>query len=278
MRFKIEAEEWSNVLEAASVYQDEAVLNLKEDGILMRVHDESNTAVYNTLIPKSVLSEYERGEYNRVGIYVEQLGNITPSTSDEVLVELDGYKIRTVVGTRDYKIPNIDPDQVSGTPEMVPQLELPVKIRLGPDKILSYIADAYSHVFNNKRGHYFIQAQEGVLVLWCKRDDYELVEHFHWEDFEGYDIDWEAATVTDSMEGDPTEMKKITSIIAIQLTKGMRFFSDTARLEMGHGMPMKMVSESESGIKHSWIIPPRFPKEGEPSQVPENVIKDRTVL
>lgn len=277
MRFKIEAEELSNVLQAASQYQDEAVLNLKEKGILMRVHDESQTAVYNSLIPASSLSEYEIGEHPRIGIYVQRMAEIIPSNSTDVLIELEDYKINANFGGRDYKIPNIDPDQVSGTPEMVPSLDLPVNITFDPDLIIDSINEAASHVYGGGGGHYFMQAQEGVFIIWAKQDDFEFTEHFHWEDFNDYDIDWQAATKSDTMPGDPTEDRKMVNIFAVELTKNMKFFSDTARLEMGHAMPIKMVSESETGIKHSWIVPPRFPKEGQVSEVPQRVIKERSV-
>lgn len=278
MRFKIEAEELSNVLNAASAYQEEAVLNLKEKGILVRVHDKSQTAVYNSLIPASALGEYEIGEHPRIGIYVDRMNDIIPTTSDDVLVELEDYKININFGGRDYKLGNIDPDQVSGTPEMVPALDLPINITLDPNKITDAIDEVANHVYGGEGGDYFIQAQEGVLIIWGKQDDFEFTEHFHWEDFEDYDIDWQAATPSDSMPGNPSETKKMINIFSVDLTKDMTFFSDTARLEMGHGMPIKMVSESDTGIKHSWIVPPRFPKQGQVSEIPQRVIKERSVV
>lgn len=272
MRFTLDASEWKDVLKAASSYNDEAVINLKERGLLMRVQDGSNTGLYNTLIPKELMHEYNRGEHPRVGIYVEQLKNLTPSTDDPITVALDDYKIKATVGSRTYTTGNIDPDQVSSEPESVPNLDMPCKAKLDPDLIMSFIKDASNHIHSSSAGHFFISARKDGLHLWSRKDDNQIHDSWSWSDFEAHTLEWDSAGAIAEMPGDPIEEERMTSILSIPLTKDMVFFSDLVRLEMGHGMPLKMVSESEEGIKHSWIVPPRYPKDTEQSEIPESII------
>lgn len=278
MKFTLPSEELYDILSSASGYHEEAVFKLKEDKILIRVQDESQTALYSSLIPGNVLSEYKKGEHPRIGFYIEETLKALPNDDTSVTVELDGPRILLSVGSREYRTPNIDPDAVNSEPDTVPKLDLPVEIYLNPDKLLSFIDDAARHVYSSDSGYYFIRAQEGAMYLWSKKDDYEISDYFHWEDFDDYDIDWKNASGMDNMPGNPIEEKRISAILAIPLTKPISPSNDIVKMEMGHGMPLKMVSESDAGVKHSWIVPPRFPTNSQASEIPERIIKDRNVV
>jgi len=279
MKFQLPASEWHSVLKGANSFNEEAVLNLKEQGLMLRVQDSSQTGLYNTLIPSSVMETYEIGEYPRIGIYVDDLYDITPNDDEIVTVELEDYKIKTSIASRQYYTPNIDPESVASEPEFIPDLEMPITINMNPEKLMDFISEAYSYVYNNSdTGDFYIQAQEGTMVLWSKRDDYEFLDDFHWEDFDDYSIDWNKTTTSDGMSGNPSESKQATSVFSVPLTKSMVLEADTVRLEMGHGMPLKIVYESEAGVKYSWIIPPRFPRDDQPQQIPESIINKRVVV
>lgn len=278
MKFSIESEEWYGVLDSASGYADEAVLNFRDKGILIRVQDKSQTGLYNCFIPEDIMSEYKQGEHPRIGIYTEKMLLPLPNSDDEVTVSHEGRKFQTQVQNRKYTTPNIDPDSVSTEPETVPDISMPIKVKLNPDKLLGFIKEASEYVWPTDAGHFYIQAEEGLLILWSKHDDYQLSEDFHWEDFQNYKISWSNTTQSDDVEGNPSEEKKATSIFSIALTKSMSFTVDNVMMEMGHYMPIKFVAESESGVKHSWIIPPRLPDSDDPARIPESIIRDRTVV
>lgn len=282
MEIEIESSELHKVLGATNVYRDEAIIQLKEKGIMLRVQDESGTAVYNTLIPSSAMDTYERGEFPKLGIHVDDMLDFTPNDDSIMRVKLDTGGVNKFVmqaGNREFRVPAIDPEHVEGRPEMVPTLNLPVKIQMEPDQVLDFISKVYSRVYNEtSEAHYYLQAEEGVFSLWGKRDDYELYDYWHWEDFENYELDFDDASPIDSQPGKPSESKKIVCILSCMLTKDMKFYSDTARLEFGHGKPFKMVSETDNGVKHSWIVPPRYPREDQPAEIPESIIKDRVVV
>lgn len=284
MHIKIPSEELYQVLDATSVYRDEAIMQFKKKGVMIRVQDKSGTALYNTLIPDTAMDSYERGENPRLGIHVEDMLGFVPNNDDLLIIDLesDGInKFNMQAGSREFRVPAIDPNTVQGEPEMVPDIDMPIKIKMEPDKILSFISDTYDKIYNgNEEAEFYLQAQEGTFNIWSKRDDYELYEWFHWEDFEDYDINWNNTqpAQNDNLPGDPREDKQAVTIMACNLTKGMKFFADTVRLEMSHGMPLKMVSETEAGVKHSWIVPPRWPSDGDPTEIPQRVIKDRAVV
>lgn len=284
MHLTIPSEELHKVLKATSVFRDEAIIQFKKQGMMLRVQDESGTGLYNTLIPESSMSSYERGEYSRLGIHVEDMLNFIPKIEDDITLELESSgtnKFMMSVGSREFRAPAIDPEYVKGEPEMVPNLDMPIKVKMDPDSLLNFVSDTYSHVFNETEdAHYFIEVREGAMHLWSKRDDYELYEWFHMEDFDDYSIDWDATSPakSENMPGNPSEEHKAVTIMSSALTKDIMLFSDIARLEIGHGMPLKMVSETENGVKHSWIVPPRFPTQGGTTEIPERVINERTVV
>lgn len=282
MKIEIEASELYKVLGATNVYRDEAILQFKEDGIMLRVQDESATAVYNTLIPDTAMETYQRGEFPKLGIHVDDMYDFTPNKEVQMTVELDtntSNKFVMQAGTREFRVPAIDPEHVEGQPEMVPNLSLPIKVELEPDPLLEFISDVYSRIYNQTSdAHFYLQANEGVLSLWGKRDDYELYEWWHWEDFENYDINWDQASAQDNHPGNPAQDQQAVCILSSGLTKDMVFFTDTARMEFGHGKPFKMVSETDNGVKHSWIVPPRFPRDDQPDEIPERIIKKRAVV
>lgn len=280
MNLKIKAEEWKNVVEATKGFRDEALLEFRDRGILIRVHDESNTGLYNCLIPKEATEEYSSGNLDRMGFHVDDMSDIVPSSDEVILIEHihdDGNYVVSV-GGRQYKTPNIAPDMVEGVPDKVPSnLSFSVTIKNDSDWLLDFIKDSYDYVFNKSGGSFWMSANEGVLVLWASKDDYELRETFHWEDFTDYNVDWDEATPDKdkSMSVNPNEEKRIEVLMSIPLTKNMKFFTDNVVIEFGHGMPIKAVSETEEGIKHSWIVPPRFPKQTGYTKVPDDVIPSR---
>lgn len=281
MRFEIKSKELKNVLDAANGYRDECILDLRSQGILLRIQDESNSALYSSFIPDDIMDDYDRGEHPRIGIYTEKMYNVLPSTDDVITVELTDRGKIEVVANRKYTLPPIDPDTVSGVPDKVPDLSLPVQVVSEPDWLMEFISESRSYIHDGKKGgSFFLSANEGIVMLWSKKDDWELEDTLHWEDFNNYDIDWSKATQDSkgSMPINPQEERRIECLLSLDLTKHMKFYSDKVEFSWGNGMPLKAVSESEEGIKHSWIVPPRFPTDSEHNKIPDDVLKKRAVV
>jgi len=281
MRVKAPANEIRDVLKAASDLRDESVLNLRSEGILIRVEDESQTSLYSSFIPSDVLSEYDTGEHPRIGIYNDEMANALPSGDQDVVIEFDDGKFSIIAGPREYTLPPIDPDQVKGDPEKVPDLTLPVSAIFNNDStIMNFVDEAHKYVYNQNGGGFFISANEGALYLWSKKDDYKLKEVIHWEDLEEYSIAWDDASKDSkgSVPIDPQEEKRIEALLSLELVRPIELVGDKIEISWGNGMPLKAVTESEKGIKHSWIIPPRFPTNTETKKIPDSVIAERAVV
>lgn len=284
VKIQVKSRELYSILDAASSYNDESVLKLREDGIMQEMVDSSNTAAFASLTPEKAFETYGVDEEVRIGVRVDEMLSILNKNDDIVTMDLDvGQGVHRAiirVDGREYSIPLIDVDSVSQIPDNIPTLNLPIKIYGEVDWLLDFVTEAQDYIYNGSQGNYWISAQEGLLYLFSKRDDYEMNEKVHWEDFDDYEINW-SRLKEDQQQSmgilDPSEKRRAETLMSIDLTKAVGSYGDKTRVEMGHGMPLKVVSQTEEGTKFSWILPPRFPKEGQRNKVPERVFTDRSV-
>lgn len=283
MRIVIDGEELYESLDAASGYRDEILFNLLDKGLLGRVHEYSDTAIYANLIPKDAMEVYEPGEIKKLGVDLEMFKRFIKGCKTDVEITHNKGRINVSYDNKSYYMGLIDPKSVKGVPDINPQLDLPVKVEGDHGWLTDFADETYSKIFGREDSAIFIRYENGVIYLWGKRDDSEMSEHFHIEDFEDYDINWEYATDNrDITHGDieyhPKEAEIANNIIATQFLRPINVDGGKARVEFGDYQPLKVVVEKESGVKHSWIIPPRIPSKDKHARVPERLINNRTVL
>lgn len=286
MKIKIDARELYQVLDAAAGYRNEGLINLMQDKILLRMHEEANTALYACLVPESAMIEYSRGEYNRLGVDIEDLKSLIPNREgDTVTLERDGAKLLVQAGSREYRIGLIDPDNISGVPEQNPTLDLPITVRGSPEWLLNFTNDAYQNIHGKDDDDIYFSCRDGLLYLWSheKTSGNEIADRFHWEDFDDYSIDWSKADkcgVADEeiVKYDPVDDHVVNTMMSSTFIRPIVEFDDAeARVEIGNWGPIKIVYETTEGVKHSWMIPPRIPEESQVSAIPQRIIKDRSV-
>lgn len=282
MKIQINAKEFSDVLDSATAYRDEGLFNLERDGILLRVHEYSNTALYATFIPDDSMDEYDRGEVNRLGVDLEWLEQFVPSIDEMITIEMtpdESGLNRLYVHTpnRTYSTGLIDPDEISGIPEQAPDIEYPVTITMDPDDLMDFVSDAGKIRGSSDSGSFVLSAREGIFYMFSSYDDNEITDCTHWEDFDDYEINWQDASPSEHSPHNPAEDNIIETFMSINLTDQMSHSTDEIRLQFGHMIPMKVVGRSESGILHSYLVPPRYPTSGERSTLPERVIRSRSV-
>lgn len=282
MKMKINASEFSNVLGSATAYRDEGLFNLENDGILLRVHEYSNTALYATFIPDDAMEEYERGEFNKLGVNLEWLDDFVPSSNETITLEVEQDKSgleRLFIHTsnRTYSTSLIDPGQVSGVPEQIPDIEYPVTVTMDPDDLMDFISDAGKIRGDSDAGSFILSARDGLFYLHSSYDDSEVTDRLHWEDFEDYELNFDDAQPSDGSPHNPVEDHIIETFMSINLTNSMEHNTDTVRVQFGHMKPMKIVARSDENILHSYLVPPRIPTDDEKSTLPERVIRNRTI-
>lgn len=278
MKMKIRADLLYDVLKAAEAYREEGVLNLTNRGILLRVHEHSNTAIYNAFVPGSAMEEWNPGEHPRLGMDFEHFLNFIPNKKQEITLTVDqdnpsGPKYKLKVQNREYTLPIIGPDTVNGNPEKVPDLDCHCKFKVEWNWISDFIGDLRKILSNKDSGHMYFSPRERGMYLWGYEDHSEVMDFMHWEDLDDVTLEW------DEMEQDadgglnPPEDHGADTIMSIPFIWNIVVPTDKVRVEMDNHYPMKFVSERDEGIKQSWIIPPRFPTEETEYSLPERLIK-----
>jgi hypothetical protein len=273
------------VVAAAAQYSDESVFKLKSAGIIQELEHPSGASAYASLIPESAMETYDVDHGTEIGVRIGDIEGIIPNTDDPVTLDIGQgrgiHRIKMSVAGRTYTVPLTDVSDVAQIPESVPNLDLPIKIYGDDDWIMDFITEAQSYVFDgNDRGHFWISASDGVLQLYSSRDGYELAETIHWEDFDDYEINWDELSPPNKKGidiRDPTEQKRAEVLLSLNLTSDINVFGEQARLGFGHAVPMKVVCQTETDVKATWFISPRFPASGELGKVPDRVIEDRTL-
>ena len=283
MKFAIEARELHNVFAAASAYNEEAVLKFKDNGILIELQDASRTGAFASMMPESAMETYDVQPGTHLGVRIGKMIDVLPKSDSTATVELDMqgvHKTRTSIDGREYSTPLVDTDDVAQVPESVPSLDMCVKVWNEQSWLLDFVSEASDYVFSGNPGAFWLSAQDGLLYLYSSRDDYEVSERLHWEDFDNYEIDWDEAYNENAKGMDieyPQERQRIEVALSTDLVSDITLYGDDVRIEFGHCMPLKAVSESENGVKFSWIIPPRYPSESDRGKVPDRVVVDRGV-
>lgn len=284
MKVKMDAKELYEVLDAAAGYRDEALLNFMDGGILTRVREYSDTSIYSCLIPKDVMEEYEQGEYDGLGVDIERLKDFVPKKETPVTLELVNHKLHISHGNREYTMSLINPEDVNGVPDQVPDIDLGIKVFGETDWLIDFANESYSKIFNNEHSGMYIAVKGGMLYLWSNYDDTEMSEAHHLEDFDDFKADWQNCANKDKVkEGGrelnylPKDDQELHLIVSTQFLKPISKIDGDSRVEFDNHSPLKVVTETESGIKHSWMIPPRLPSTNTRATVPDSIIKDRSL-
>lgn len=283
MRLKMNAKELYSVLNSADKYNSEGLFNLTSRGMLCRVHDASNTALYAMFIPEDAADEWEAGQFPKIGLEFDNLLDFLPNKDQPVVLEVkevEGrlYKMIMHSGNREVRIPLLDPDTVEGAPDQIPDLDHPVHIKNEFGFFADFISDFKKMGSSSSSGAYCTSARDGMFYLWGKNDDQELIERIHWEDFDEYEIDWDKASPSEVGQSNPSEDHAIDAFMSADFTADISIGGDETHIYLGNHYPMKVVSHFESGVRQSWTIPPRIPAEDERATLPERVITDRSLV
>lgn len=282
MRLKMNAKELYSVLDSADKYRSEGLFNLTGRGLLCRVHDASNTALYAMFIPEGAMDEWEAGEFPKIGLNFERILDFLPNKDTDVVLEVkevEGslYKMIMHVQNREVRIPLLDPETVEGHPDQIPELEHPVHIKNDFDFFSNFISDFKKIGSSSTSGAYCASARDGMFYLWGKSDDQEIIERIHWEDFDEYELNWDVAKPSDVGQPNPSDDHAVDAFMSADFTADIKTNGDETHIYIGNHYPMKVVSHYESGVRQSWTIPPRIPANDERATLPERVITDRSL-
>lgn len=284
MKIKINGEEFNEVVQAAKSYRDEALFMLMEDKIIIRLYEPSDTAMYASMIPEDAMDVYERGEHPQIGLNLETLDDFTPDKDTELLMYIEDGKLHTVYDDMEYVMGMLHPDSVAGVPDpdSVPQVDPSVKIENDIDWIVDFAKEASRKILSDDNTTLYLAAVEGTMNLWVVEDDNQMALRKHWEDFDDYDIDWKGANTRSPAESftideHPEDTRRMDALFSTTFIKNITIPDGESRVEFDNYFVIKFVTESENGVKHSWIIPPLLPTASKYDKIPESIIKERGV-
>lgn len=272
------SEELHSFIHAGSVFRDQGLLNVRDDGVLLRLLDASGTVVYSSFIPSDAMEEFETGEYSRYGLRMNKIENFIPNNTDDVVVEtsLDAASnsFRINDGNRKYDVPMVNPDSVNGAAgaESVPDLEHCISITHNFGFIDSFIKDFKSLIDDVKSGALWISARDEGIYLWANKDNSEIKDLYEWDYFSDHSINWDVGNSKESPHN-PPEDHVAECILNTGFIYSMAIDVDEVEIHLDNAYPMKTVAKWESGMMQSWIIPPLIPDVDKNFKVPERVFE-----
>lgn len=279
MKIEIPGETLLNIFNAANQLDDDGILIFRDDSVLLKMSDPSESLMFASLIPESAMKSYEKGDTDQLGLDFEKFTDIIPNTEDIIQFEFNSegmHKIIIRYNDSEYRTRGLDIGGINKPPEKLPTFEYPVIIQHDPDIIYNeFINDCQMVGLKS----YIMSPREGMMYLYSRQDDDEVIKRLHWEDFENYQIDWSKGEDKDesNIENalDPNADHGVDTMLSVDLTNDILYWTDTVTTYIDNHMPMKTTFEDEQGIKISWILAPRIPTEGKVSELPDHVIKER---
>ena len=281
MKIQLESEMLYHGLGGAADWRDEGIMNFLDKGVLLRVTDPGDTGVYSMLIPADSMETYERRGMDELGF---DFSNIIPFLSNsndlvqmEVVAEDNSVvKVILTVGSREYTVPAVETQYINGSPDRVPELDYSFVADMEWDFVNSFIKDF--HKIKDNGGGIYLSVQNGMMWLWAKDDDNEIKDFIHLEDMELSELDYSSAYINDDIDLNPRESEEIHNLMGKDVLRSLSISTDRVRFHMDNYSPIKVVSEHDTGLKQSWIITPRIPKQDSYRKIPENVITRRNVI
>lgn len=267
----------TDILSAASSYRDEGLIKIKDDRILIKVMDPSESGQFACLIPETATYGFEPRGVNSIAVNYELLSDFIPNTDEDVILEYEQYnnvnKLSVRYGESEVRVGTIPQDEVADVQASIPDFDMPVKFVADPDILFEFTSKC------NKIGipDFMISPREGTFYLYGRKDDNEVIERIPWEDFNSYDIDWSKGNIPEDFNNppNPSETHAVDVILSRELVEAMAFWTDRAMFHIDNHMPIKAVFEDEDGIKVSWLLAPRIPEDKQSGTLPDNVIQER---
>jgi len=290
MRLKMNGGDLEKLLKSVKgTERDECLIEFKEDRVVTKAADAGGSMMVAALIPEDAMEEYEQGnlqtsdgEENKLGIHVDRLINFIQSSSSNVLFEIDDqtHKITYSQEGAELQTRGIVPDAVEGKTNKVPGMEWSCQFT-GDIKWLFDFWDRLDNIVDTSS--WMISPRDGAIYVYGERDDTSLSEYQHWEDFDDYNIDWDTArTPSDVGKGsahtgvsDPSEDHGVDSIFSLDYAKSFNRVRDKATVYLDNHAPIRILFETDNGVKISVILSPRIPSSDSRASLPEDVDQNR---
>lgn len=281
MKFTIDRDKLHSVVKGAKATgRPEAVIWLKDDRWLMKCISKSDVVMFGAAITDKVMDDYERGDMDELGIGLDKMDSFLASRNDDkVTVELietkaKVHKLELSCGNSGIGIPVIAPEYVEGKAQQAPDIDYCVSFT-GDIKFLTNFVKESDNVVGSSS--FMISPREGLMYLYSVADDTDNWERKHWEDFDDYSIDWSKGFYEADHYKNPEEDHAVDSMLSVDWFKGIELISDEGTVFVDNHAPVKILFDTEEGMKASYFVSPRIAADGEVSRLPNRIVKDRSL-
>lgn len=274
MKLKINGGDLKDVIDSLQgTLNDDAVFKFKEDRILIKSADPGGNMMVAVLIPEDAMDTYDKGNLDKMGFDLETMDNFLASKTKPFSISYDGDKLHYAQDGMKLSTRGIEPDYVEGKVDSTPQLDYAVEFEGDVSWIFDFIKRLDSTVGTD---HWFISPRDGAIYVYGEKDDTSMSDFEHWEDFDDYSIDWSKARIPDDVNvPDPEEEHVTTNIYSLNYAKNFNKVSDHATVYLDNHGPIRIVFETDAGVKISTILTPRIPSNDGRATLPDGVAEER---
>lgn len=276
---KIKAENLQTTIkavESTATDDTEFVMDLEDDHWIVYSKDQANVIFTSVLVPHTAMAEYDRNNYDTIGVDGDKIKGFIQSKNDWIELEMMERTLNIDDGDVSADLATIDPEAVSGRVNKAPDIEHEVIVEGGFDRIISFVERAQS-VLNT--GNYYIGGREDGVYLYTSGDNGKMSQRIPWDEFDGYELDWSVDNDPPGNGHQPAEDHAFDCIMGIEYTKSLNTLDGNVKMALGNHMPLRLLyydlddDNNETGIKVNYYQTPRINDSGM-SKIPDKIIEE----
>lgn len=252
---------------------DEGVIRLKDDRWMITSEGAASVILSAVLVPEESMEIYDRRGYDAVGVKLDKLLKFVKRTDSDMVniwMEERTLNIEENDGNAHVELATLDIDTVSGRTDKALNINHEVRFQSSFDFIIDFIRQTDDIV---NADSFIIGCRNNGLYLYSEYDNARIDNFYEWDEFDDVELDWEVNNYRE-LGHEPAKDEAIDVILGSDFTKELYHPEDTAHISIGNHFPMRILYETEDGIKISYFQTPRLPKsEDVITIIPERVIE-----
>lgn len=274
MQMQISADSIAHTAEAVKTTGHyEGLIQLMDDRWMITSEGSASVILAAVLVPEESMEVYDRKGYEAIGVNMDKLLKFVKRTDSELVnlwMDKRTLNIEENDGNTHAEIATIDTDSISGRTDKALNIEHEVRLQSNFDFITDFI-DKADDIVNSDS--YIIGCRDDGLYLYSEYDNGRIDDFYSWDEFDEVEIDWEVNNYRD-IGHQPAEDRAIDVILGSDFTKELYHPEDTAHISIGNHFPMRLLYETEGGIKISYFQTPRLPSSEDTTRIiPSKVIE-----
>lgn len=264
-----------DAVDSARGTDQEFAMELKDDSWVVMSKGEANVIMASVFVPRVAMAEYDRNNYDTVGIYGSKVKAFIEDEDDFIEMEMEQRTLHLRDGSASADLATINSDAIGGRIDKAPSIDHEVKVTGGFDEIIDFINRAEGML---NTGSYMIGAREDGVYLYTAGDNGKMSQRLPWDTFDGHEIDWSVNNKPPGEGHIPKKDKAIDAIMGIDYTKTLNTLEGDLKMAIGNHMPLRLLYETvgddgnATGMKVNYYQTPRI-DESDNAIIPDKVIE-----